>query len=117
MRQALHNVSPPAVPYLGNFTSDLTFADQGNPSRLSDTLINWDKCKLGNTTNKHLSFVCSLLLFVFAEAGIIRDVNLYRQSPYPLAAVPALQELLWSLATETDDALYAASLLLEPRKK
>ncbi len=97
MRQALHSVQPPAVPYLGNFTSDLTFADQGNPSRLSETLINWDKCKL--------------------EAGIIQEVNLYRQMPYPFQAVPQIQTLVWSLATDSDNKLYEVSLQCEPRKK
>lgn len=96
LRGALHSVSPPAIPYLGIYTSDLTFADQGNPSRL-DGLVNWDKCKL--------------------EASIIRDVHLFQQTPYALAPVPALQALLWSLASDSDDALYELSLMLEPRRK
>ncbi len=96
LRSALHSVSPPAIPYLGIYTSDLTFADQGNPSRL-EGLVNWDKCKL--------------------EASIIRDVHLFQQTPYALAPVPQLQALLWSLAADSDDALYEASLLLEPRRR
>lgn len=60
-------------------------------------LINWDKCKL--------------------EAGIIQQVNLYRQTPYMLQAVPQVQTLVWSLATDSDDVLYERSLKIEPRKK
>ncbi len=96
LRSALHSVSPPAIPYLGIYTSDLTFADQGNPSRI-DGLVNWDKCKL--------------------EASIIRDVHLFQQTPYVLAPVPSLQALLWSMASDSDDTLYDTSLLLEPRRK
>lgn len=59
MRQALHSVSPPAVPYLGNYTSDLTFADQGNASRLGEggALVNWDKCKVKRSPTLMLGFI------------------------------------------------------------
>jgi Ras-specific guanine nucleotide-releasing factor 2 len=59
LRKELHNITPPAVPYLGIYTSDLTFGDQGNPSRLDDNLINWDKCRLGT------QLACYSLLFLF----------------------------------------------------
>lgn len=80
--------------YLGIYTSDLTFADQGNPSRI-DGLVNWDKCKL--------------------EASIIRDVHLFQQTPYRHPPDVALQRLVWDLATDDDETLYERSLRQEPR--
>ena len=83
---------------MGLYCSDLTFADQGNPSRLPPhNLVNWDKVRL--------------------EAGIIREVNLYQLSPYRFQPVPLLQELILSLNQLDDEALYALSLKWEPRSK
>lgn len=47
----------------------------------------------------------------------MQEINLYRQTPYALQPVPQLQSLIWSLATDTDDALYEKSIQLEPRRK
>jgi hypothetical protein len=44
-------------------------------------------------------------------------VNLFQQTPYLLTPVPRVQTLLYNLDLDDDDALYAASLALEPRKK
>lgn len=96
LRTALHSIQPPAVPYLGVYCSDLTFADQGNPSRI-DGMINWDKCKL--------------------EAGIIRDINLFQQVPYRFQPVRQVQQALLCFETLDDDTLYNMSLALEPRRK
>ena len=98
LRAALRSSQPPVVPYMGLYCSDLTFVDQGNPSRLPPhNLVNWDKARL--------------------EAGIIREVNLYQLSPYRFQPVPLLQELIVTLDQLDDEALYSLSLKWEPRTK
>lgn len=98
LRGAVHSVQPPCVPYLGVYCSDLTFVDQGNPSRLPPHgLVNWDKGRL--------------------EANIIRELNLFQLSAYQLRPVPRLQEMLLRLDQLDDDSLYALSLEREPRKR
>ena len=96
LRSALRSVQPPCVPYMGVYCSDLTFCDQGNPSRLKPHgLVNWDKARM--------------------EAGIIREVNLFQLTAYKLEPVTLVQELLLGLDRRDDDDLYARSLAREPR--
>jgi son of sevenless-like protein len=43
-RPLMQNEAPPLVPYIGLFLSDLTFINDGNPTKV-DGLINWKKMR------------------------------------------------------------------------
>ena len=109
LRQRLQVSSPPCIPFLGMYLTDLTFVDDGNPMtrQLSTedgslTLINFDK---------HMK-----------TARIISDLQRF-QVPYRFTEVPELQ--IWmqdqlirvrSLGEASFQNQYRRSLLLEPRE-
>ncbi|KAG8527911.1 uncharacterized protein KY384_006827 [Bacidia gigantensis] len=111
MRQIFQNQTPPCVPWVGLYLTDLTFVDAGNTTTRqlpgvacedSKTLINFDK---------HMK-----------TARIISELQRF-QIPYRLTEVPELQTWLQDQlvrvrtvdqTTLTKD-YYRRSLLLEPR--
>ena len=109
-RQALSAATPPCIPYLGVYLTDLTFLDEGNPDRVKHRvgegtgrdreleLINW---------RKHQSY-----------AAIIEDIRFYQQTHYNLARCEPLQSYLNEMMADTVlsvDEQYARSLEIEPR--
>eukprot|EP00762_Andalucia_godoyi_P000953 ANDGO_03792.mRNA.1 Ras guanine nucleotide exchange factor A len=98
-RSALHQCSPPCVPYLGVYLTDLTFIEDGNQDFLDadQKIVNWSKRML--------------------VSSIISEVQQYQHTPYVFHPVYALQKLLeteWEVVT-SEDVLYDESILREPR--
>lgn len=46
MREALHRVDPPCIPYLGAYLSDLSFIEEGTPDFTQDGLLNFAKMRM-----------------------------------------------------------------------
>jgi len=64
-RSVLLNISPPAIPYLGVYLTDLTFIELTNNDSLHEkSVLNFDKRR--------------------KIASIIRDIRRFQASPYPL---------------------------------
>jgi len=98
-RKRIHEVNPPCVPFVGVYQTDLTFIEDGNPSKFSTGLINFKKCRL--------------------VASVIVEIQQYQQKPYNLNIVPlvadALQKSLEEAAQMEEKMLYDTSLSAEPR--
>eukprot|EP01105_Mastigella_eilhardi_P023142 TRINITY_DN578_c1_g1_i2.p1 TRINITY_DN578_c1_g1~~TRINITY_DN578_c1_g1_i2.p1 ORF type:complete len:1043 (+),score=289.28 TRINITY_DN578_c1_g1_i2:1118-4246(+) len=96
LRQRLHNVQPPCIPYPGTYLTDLTFVEEGNKTFIGDC-INFAKCRL--------------------LAQVIMEIQQYQQAPYNLSLLQPLQQWLQSRGTDTDEnALYNQSLVFEPKE-
>jgi son of sevenless-like protein len=95
LREALHQATPPCVPYLGMYLSDLTFVDEGNKDKVRDGMINFNKCRL--------------------LSHVIREVQIYQQTPYSFSVDEQVQSMLVDCDGVSDDELFARSLELEPR--
>ncbi|GAC96461.1 hypothetical protein PHSY_004041 [Pseudozyma hubeiensis SY62] len=107
-RARLRNTTPPAIPFLGLFLTDLTFCHEGNaatrpcPSNPEKKLLNFDK--------------------YVKISRIVGEVQRF-QVPYNLVEVPEMQRFLRSALEDVQgaqggrgaDDLYRRSLLLEPR--
>ncbi|CDW94929.1 hypothetical protein [Sporisorium scitamineum] len=107
-RARLRNTTPPAIPFLGLFLTDLTFCHEGNaptrpaPSNPEKKLLNFDK--------------------YIKISRIVGEVQRF-QVPYHLVEVPEMQKFLKSALDDVQgaqggrgaDDLYRRSLLLEPR--
>ncbi|SNX83382.1 probable guanyl nucleotide exchange factor Sql2 [Melanopsichium pennsylvanicum] len=107
-RARLRNTTPPAIPFLGLFLTDLTFCHEGNaptrpcPSNPDKKLLNFDK--------------------YIKISRIVGEVQRF-QVPYNLVEVPEMQKFLRGVLDEVQgaqggrgaDDLYRRSLLLEPR--
>lgn len=107
-RARLRNTTPPAIPFLGLFLTDLTFCHEGNaatrpaPSNPDKKLLNFDK--------------------YVKISRIVGEVQRF-QVPYNLVEVPEMQKFLKSALDDVQgaqggrgaDDLYRRSLLLEPR--
>jgi hypothetical protein len=94
-RQTLENTLPPAIPYLGIFLTDLTFAEDGNPDTYMG-LINFRK---------------SRTLY-----SIISRIHGLQQKGYNLQPVYQIQSFLRDLAPRwSEKELYKRSLIIEPR--
>eukprot|EP00727_Mastigamoeba_balamuthi_P014223 m51a1_g9423 hypothetical protein (1866) ;mRNA; f:376541-383341 len=97
LRQRLHTIHPPCIPYLGLYLTDLTFIEEGNPTMVGN-LVNFNKCRL--------------------LAAVIMEIQTYQQTPYCLEPVPWIQQFLNTLSASLDDnAMWNMSLEIEPRKK
>eukprot|EP00004_Rigifila_ramosa_P020208 TRINITY_DN5232_c0_g1_i1.p1 TRINITY_DN5232_c0_g1~~TRINITY_DN5232_c0_g1_i1.p1 ORF type:complete len:1294 (+),score=320.90 TRINITY_DN5232_c0_g1_i1:317-3883(+) len=95
MREFLHTVDPPCIPYLGVFLSDLTFIEDGSRDTVHNGLINFEKRSM--------------------VANVIKELQLYQQ-PYNLEVVPQLRSMLVVLHWVNEDVLYSKSCTLEPRE-
>jgi son of sevenless-like protein len=100
-RAVIKTEDPPVIPYIGVYLADLTFIEDGNPSRLQHEslgeLINFGKMKLLDS--------------------VIQDINMYQQAPYKLEPVPRIQMLILGQEDikSTDKELFDLSLKSEPR--
>lgn len=96
IREEVNLVSPPLIPYIGLYLSDLTFIEDGNPKEINSK-INFIKCR--------------------KLAQLIRSLQTYQQTPYRLQIVTELREPLLALENLSEEELYKLSLLREERKK
>lgn len=98
LRSAIRLVSPPCIPYIGMYLTDLTFIEDGNPDLL----------------NGKLNFIKRRKLFT-----LIRDMQTLQQTPYELKPVEQLQKMILDieLGTLPDSDLYQESLLRQPRER
>nr|CAI5835544.1 unnamed protein product [Callosobruchus analis] len=96
LRDALHRCDPPCIPYLGIYLTDLSFIEEGTPNFTSEGLLNFAKMRM--------------------VAHVIREIRHFQQTLYKIELIPRVANYL--LATSLlmeDEALYSASLELEPR--
>ncbi|TEB18406.1 cell division control protein 25 [Coprinellus micaceus] len=105
-RSKLRNTSPPAVPFLGLYLTDVTFCREGNPSHRPSPR---------NPAKKLINFNKYHKL-----ARIIQDMQRF-QVPYNLKAIPEVQQYLnvaFERARHHGDLqdLYRRSLLVEPKQ-
>lgn len=96
-RQTLKQCSPPCLPFLGLFLTDLTFTEEGNPNIRGSGLINFDK--------------------YYKASRIIVELQRF-QIPYSLLPVSEIQDYLARQleATDTTADMYQRSLMIEPRE-
>ncbi|MCJ1311190.1 hypothetical protein MMC25_004861 [Agyrium rufum] len=99
-RATLRTLQPPCIPFFGVYLTDLTFIEEGIPSVMKRTnLINFTKRT--------------------KTAEVIRDIQQYQNAPYPLQAVPELQDHILSQLQGASDVheMYDKSLQVEPRER
>jgi len=98
-RNKIHKINPPCIPFLGVYQTDLTFIEEGNPSKLSNGFINWKKCRL--------------------TASVITEIQQYQTVPYNLTIHQPVQTFyqncLMEIETVDDKKLFDLSLIAEPR--
>jgi len=90
----LGNCSPPLLPYIGVYLTDLTFIEDGNPN-LKGGLINFQKHRM-----------C---------AEVLRQIRLYQQTPYNLVGQPSILEHFQSIPILSEDEQWELSLQVERR--
>jgi len=95
-RNRLHASTPPCLPYLGVYLSDLTFMEDGNPDKV-DGLINFAKRRLMH--------------------GTIEEVQQYQVTPYNISKMEPAYTYLVELPILSEKDLYELSLAREPRKQ
>jgi len=97
-RPLINNEKPPFVPYIGLYLADLTFINDGNPSKLEDGKINWLKAR--------------------RFAAILQHITTIQQFQYTdLAPQPEVQMFLAKeLYFLAEEELYKKSLAISPRR-
>ena len=134
-RQALSEATPPCIPYLGVYLTDLTFLarsalliisiptphpkpspppcpnqDEGNPDRV--------KHRVGEGTGRDRELELINWGKHQTYAAILEDIRFYQQTHYNLAHCEPLQSYLTDMMADTVlsvDEQYARSLEVEPR--
>eukprot|EP01114_Cavostelium_apophysatum_P024062 TRINITY_DN928_c0_g1_i2.p1 TRINITY_DN928_c0_g1~~TRINITY_DN928_c0_g1_i2.p1 ORF type:complete len:460 (+),score=96.19 TRINITY_DN928_c0_g1_i2:146-1525(+) len=97
-RTALKQSRGPIIPYLGIFTRDLLFIEEGNPDWVGDSkrVVNFEK----------------LLLL----GDVILQLKQFQDSSYNFVYDPILQDFLSKLQTLPEEMLVKHSLICEPSK-
>jgi son of sevenless-like protein len=93
-RELLHSVSPPLLPYMGVYLTDLTFIEDATPD-MFDNKINFQKR-------------------IQAEE-ILLEVEQYQQTRYGFPIVEPIHTFLYELPISSDNDLYNLSTAREPR--
>ncbi|XP_035709519.1 ras-specific guanine nucleotide-releasing factor 2-like isoform X3 [Folsomia candida] len=97
LREALHRVDPPGIPYLGMYLSDLTFIEESTPNFTADGLLNFAKMRM--------------------IAHVIREIRQFQQTPYKIEyGAKASSYLRDPKLLLDDDQLYKLSLQIEPKQ-
>eukprot|EP01121_Diplochlamys_sp_Union-15-3_P006231 TRINITY_DN1672_c1_g1_i1.p1 TRINITY_DN1672_c1_g1~~TRINITY_DN1672_c1_g1_i1.p1 ORF type:complete len:1125 (+),score=211.21 TRINITY_DN1672_c1_g1_i1:27-3401(+) len=96
LRTDLHGCSPPCIPYLGMYLTDLIFIEDGHKDKTPTGHVNFLKRK--------------------QQAGVIREIQQYQQSPYCLDTVVFIKEYLLNLRFYDDDTLYRLSCYIDPKE-
>jgi len=94
-RKHVAKCNPPIVPHLGLYLQDLTFIEDGNPIRLDNGLINFQKCRM-----------------IGAQ---ILGMQKYQQERYNLTLIPEIQSYIQKFPFMTEDEQFDLSLEREPR--
>eukprot|EP01129_Flabellula_baltica_P002708 TRINITY_DN1253_c0_g1_i1.p1 TRINITY_DN1253_c0_g1~~TRINITY_DN1253_c0_g1_i1.p1 ORF type:complete len:573 (-),score=132.49 TRINITY_DN1253_c0_g1_i1:20-1738(-) len=107
IRNAIRNASPPCIPFLGVYLTDLTFIEDGNSKTLiveykRDDIINFEKMR--------------------KVSLIIQNIMLLQQKPYNFEPVPVIQDFLEGISNgvgcdQTEEEDYEISRELEPKDK
>ena len=99
-RKVIADVSPPCIPFLGLYLTDLTFIEDGNQDYLDEakTVINFEKHHMTTT--------------------IIQKIIYFQGKPFPYRDVPLIQQYLemkWKEMPASDQ--YELSVKMEPRER
>jgi len=95
-RDIVASATPPFIPYLGLYLSDLTFIEDGNPNTLSDgAYINFEKCSM--------------------VARVIQDLCKHQLQPYNFTRIDFVQHWMDSWEFPSEKELFDLSLKVEPR--
>uniref|UniRef100_A0A6B2L1F7 Ras-GEF domain-containing protein n=1 Tax=Arcella intermedia TaxID=1963864 RepID=A0A6B2L1F7_9EUKA len=96
LREAIRNATPPCIPYLGLYLTELTQIDEGNKSKTTEGLINMTKRKLFYRT--------------------ISLIQSFQQASYNFKLSMDIQDYLAeNLALVDDKLLFNFSMYVEPR--
>lgn len=96
LRRAMNEARPPCIVYLGIYTADLTFIEDGNPDTVRG-MIFWEKrCRLAERIQKIMQF---------------------QEQRYPINEIPKYQKLLEKLLviSHDDESLWEMSIEREPQ--
>jgi len=93
-RAALASASPPCIPFIGVYLTDLTFINDGNPDKVGRR-INYIKYKY--------------------SYSVISTIQAYQTTPYNLVKLDVVDQLMAKSPKLDDNDLYALSLQIEPR--
>jgi len=94
-RNQLRIASGPVIPYLGQYLSDLTFIEDGNPDTLDNGYVNFEKCQM--------------------VAKAILNMKQFQDAPYNLEAIDSVQEWISTWKSLSEKEIFDMSLIAEPR--
>lgn len=95
VRSELTSMEPPCIPYLGMYLTELTFLEDGNADEVEGGLVNFFKRE--------------------RVAQVIKAIQSFQKTPYFFVRIPGLVQYISEYAVLDEEALYAASLEVEPR--
>jgi len=95
LRDKVRHSTPPCVPHLGGFLTELTFLEDAADDQIEGNLINFNKLRKIATT--------------------ISEIHTYQSVCHCFTAIPEIQAYLSTVEEITDQTAYEMSLKAEPR--
>jgi len=98
LRETLRKVTPPCIPYLGFFLTDMTFINDGNPDCIPGTrLVNFSKWR--------------------TVAGVLKEVMRFQEHPMNFKPVRFIQDFLRYAPIMDPDQQWDKSVAIEESRK
>ena len=95
IRNRVHSVNPPLIPFPGVYNADLVFLETCGKTVLEDDLINFEKLQ--------------------RVSSYVTELQVYQKTPYNFKPVKEIQDHIKSFPTFTSEALFEMSLACEPK--
>lgn len=95
LRNFVRTCTPPLVPYLGSYLTELTFIEDGKRDLLDGVLMNCEKMRMIN--------------------DIVMELRQYQVAKYNLNVVPAIADFISTLKIIPDEVIYMMSRKQEPQ--
>jgi hypothetical protein len=134
MQTTLSLCTPPVIPFMGFYLTQVTYIDENDDTR--DGMVNFNKMMMLGSYTATL-FAClahTAYVVVIMRAGkVMLELNRYQNATYPFKAVPQVQSYFLDRSKPTDDkkkggsgsfgrmrwmdekGVYDKSLIIKPR--
>lgn len=124
MRTTLSMCTPPVIPFMGFYLTQVTYIDENDDTR--DGMVNFNKMMMLGTPTSFFPH-CPRLMSDLVVGKVMLELNRYQNATYPFKSLPLVQSYFLDRQPSTkknpygrmrwmdEKGVYEKSLLIKPR--